>query len=72
MKTKVKTLIAFLSLVLLLTTSSFLFAQETEYGPIMKQLSEQQQEMLQTQRQLMLRNREQLRASLTEDQLYCS
>ena len=69
MKTKLKTLIALFSLAFFLTTSSVLFAQTTDYGPIMNQLSQEQQEMLQTQRKLMLQNREQLRATLTPEQL---
>jgi hypothetical protein len=70
MKTlQVKTLITLFSLALFLSTSANLFAQNVDYGPIMKQLSVQQQEMLQTQRQLMLKNREQLKASLTDEQL---
>jgi len=69
MKTKVKSLIAVFSFVMLLSSGTLIFAQETDYGPIMNQLSQEQQEMLQTQRKLMLQNREQLRASLSEEQL---
>ncbi len=65
----IKTLIAIFSFVLLLTSGSFLIAQETDVDPIMNQLSLKQQEMLQTQRQIMLKNREQLRTSLTAEQL---
>ena len=54
---------------MLLTTGSTLFAQEDDYTPIMNQLTLQQKEMLHSQRQLMLKNREQLKASLTEQQL---
>ncbi len=67
--TNIKTLIAIFSFVLLFTSVNFLFAQETDVDPIMNQLSLKQQEMLQTQRQVMLRNREQLKASLTTEQL---
>lgn len=67
--TPLKTAIALFSLLMLLTSGSTLFAQEVENSPIMNQLSLQQKEMLQTQRQIMLKNREHLKASLTEQQL---
>ncbi|MGA9271542.1 MAG: hypothetical protein WBV45_13050, partial [Lutimonas sp.] len=55
-------LTAILGLMILFIATPFVQAQETEIDPLMNQLSQEQQEMLQTQRQLMLRNREQLRA----------
>ena len=59
--TPLKTVIVLFSLLMLLTTGSTLFAQDVENSPIMNQLSLQQKEML--------KNREHLKASLTEQQL---
>lgn len=69
MKTKIKYLIS-LFILLVFVTSSNVFAQTTDdYQLILEELTTEQQEMLQNEKQLMKRNRAELRATLTEEQL---
>ena len=66
---KLKTIILSISFLSLVLFNSTVFAQDSSFSLIQKELTKQQRELLQNEKEVMKLNREAFKASLTKDQL---